>query len=79
MMGTRNVMIARSSDVCALTGYDKANSGNFTIKGPVEATTTSIEGTFDITFAVGGNLKGSFTAPVCPMGKHIPLNALYCM
>jgi hypothetical protein len=81
-MGTRDALIAAADDRCQLTGYDQAATGSFTIKAPVDpATTTSVEGTFDITFAVGammGDFKGTFTAPVCPNAKDIPLSPVAC-
>jgi hypothetical protein len=81
-MGTRDAVIAAADASCQLTGYNQAASGSFTIKAPVDpATTTSIDGSFDITFSVGaqmGELKGTFTAPVCPNAKDVPFSPVAC-
>jgi hypothetical protein len=80
-MGTRDALIANTNSNCMIAGYNQASAGQFTTTGSVDTTTTSIAGTFDITFTAGtisGDLKGDFTAPVCPKATEIPLTAIYC-
>jgi len=80
--GMPSAVIASADGSCALSGYDQTTAGNFTIKAPVDTSKpATIEGTFDITFAnmaVTGELKGTFSAPVCPNAKDIPLVPVAC-
>jgi hypothetical protein len=80
-MGTRHALIATTSANCAVAGYTQASAGSFTIDAAVDTTTSSVGGTFDITFTAGtitGTTKGSFTAPVCKGATEIPLTPVYC-
>jgi hypothetical protein len=72
-------MIARSNVKCVFNGYDKPSAGNFTLSADVPAGATSISGTFDLTFAIGGKLTGTFTAPVCPNATEMPLTPSSCL
>lgn len=80
--GMPSAVIASADGTCALSGYDQTTAGGFTLHAPVDTSKpTTIEGTFDITFAnmaVTGELKGTFSAPVCPNAKDIPLVPVAC-
>jgi hypothetical protein len=72
--GTHHAVIARSDDRCVFEGYDQAAWGEFEIDAPVDATTTTISGRFDVTFGVGavfGEIQGQFVAPVCPRATDV--------
>jgi hypothetical protein len=52
-----------SSDAnCKLTVNERATAGSVTMD---TADTTTVTGTFDLTFANGDHLTGQFDAPVC--------------
>ncbi|HEX8951254.1 MAG TPA: hypothetical protein VF945_05390 [Polyangia bacterium] len=80
-MGTRDAVIMRSGANCIFDGYNQASAGSFTIDAAVPPNATEIDGTFDITFTVGGQMatfSGTFKAPVCPHATDVPETPIYC-
>ena len=53
---------------CKPTSDEQATHGTITL---TQITTTTVAGTFDLTFANGDHLTGSFEAPVCT-GTTLP-------
>jgi hypothetical protein len=58
------VSYTSDDSTCRTTVNETANSGSVTIK---QVTSTTVDGSFDATFANGDHLSGDFSAPVCPV------------